>query len=137
MIDNDHIQAALIAFLKSKSSVTSLLATAGEVREDQYQGTQYAFPAVRVQLGTQTPISGNGCPSIIHFSVLCYTEDASSQKADELAGAVNNELYNHSFNRNNVRFGMVVSEGLVAAVRQDFRTWRSEAKFKALVQIQV
>ena len=135
MLANDDIQAALVAYLKAKTAVTSLLVTSAGVKESQWQGTQFDYPAVRLDLGVQTPVGGGSgsCPARLTISIRCYSQNASSQEADNLAGAVNSVLHGKQFSNSGIRF-VVYSTGLVSAVRQDERTWRSEANFWMIVQ---
>ena len=56
MIGNHILQASLIADLKAASAITTLLASSGEVRELQYQGADFAYPALRVHIDDNRPI---------------------------------------------------------------------------------
>jgi len=55
MLRNDQIQAAIIAKLKANNTIVALLDSSAEIKEDQYQGTEYNYPAVRVQLNSNEP----------------------------------------------------------------------------------
>ena len=132
MLDNDDIQAGLVAYLKAQTAITDLLSASADIKEDQWQGTTFVYPAVRVDLGPQLP-RGDCNASEITFSILCFDENASSQSTDELAGTVNNELHKKAFTNNSVRFS-IYSQGLIPAIRMDDRTWRSEATFRATVE---
>ncbi len=104
MIDNDDIQAGLVAYLKAQTTtVVALINSSGEIKEDQWQGTTFVYPAVRVDLGLQLP-KANCDAADVTFSILCYSEDASSQEADELAGTVNNDLHRKAFTQSGVRY---------------------------------
>lgn len=133
MLDNDDIQAGLVAYLKDQTTTTVvLLDSSGDIKEDQWQGTIFVYPAIRVDLGSQLP-RGDCNSSEITFSILCFDENASSQSTDELAGTVNNDLHNKAFTKSSVRFS-IFSQGLIPAIRMDDRTWRSEATFRATVE---
>jgi hypothetical protein len=132
MLDNDDIQAGLVAYLKAQATVTALLSDSADIKEDQWQGTTFVYPAVRVDLGIQLPIANCDASDII-FSILCYSEDASSKEADELAGTVNNVLHRKAFTNSSVRYS-IYSRGLIPAIRMDERTWRSEATFRATIE---
>ena len=46
---NNEVQAAIIARLKAQTTVTAeVLAT--EIREDQWQGTEFSYPNIRVKM---------------------------------------------------------------------------------------
>jgi len=136
MISNDLIQAALITRLKAAATVTSLLSSAGSVKESQWQGTTFSYPAVRLSLGVQVPAQGYECDSaMIPFTVICKDENASSKKADALAGAVANALHGKRWCDiiQGVRFTTARVVGLASATREDERTWRAEVNFQAII----
>ncbi len=95
MISSDLIQAAIISKLKDDTTLVDFLtarASADEIRESQWQGAAFTYPAVRVDLGTQVPIGDGTCvpfQSEVSFSVLSFSEQDSSQQADVLAGLFN------------------------------------------------
>ena len=132
MLSNDDIQAGLIAYLKADTTIVALLAAGTSIKEDQWQGTTFVYPAVRVDLGIQLP-RANCDGAETTFSILCYSEDASSQEADELAGTVNDQLHRKAFTKSSIRYS-IYSQGLIPAIREDDRTWRSEATFHATVE---
>ena len=132
MLDNNDIQAGLIAYLKANTTVVALLASGTSIKEDQWQGTTFVYPAVRVDLGMQLP-RGNFDGAEATFSVICYSEDASSQEADRLAGTINDQLHRKAFTSSGVRYS-IYSRGLIPAIREDERTWRSEATFHATIE---
>jgi len=132
MLDNDDIQTGLVAYLKAQTTVVALLASGTSIKEDQWQGTTFVYPAVRVDLGPQLP-KANCNASDVTFSILCYSEDPSSREGDELAGTVNNTLHIKAFTNRSVRFS-IYSQVLIPAIREDDRTWRSEATFHATVE---
>ncbi len=133
MLNNNDVQAGLVAYLQAQTTTTvALLNSTAEIKEDQWQGTTFVYPAVRVDLGPQLP-KGNCGGGEVDFSILCYSEDASSNEADELAGIVNNDLHTKAFTQSSVRYS-IYSRGLIPAIREDDRTWRSEATFHATVE---
>jgi hypothetical protein len=134
MLPNNEIQAALIWRLKNAASVTAVVPEV-EIREDQWQGTEFTYPNVRVALGVQSPIGDVNCQiSIIPVSVMIFTEDTSSMNCDKITSVVNDLLHGSKFSHGNVRFASILSRGLVGAIRQDERTWRGESLFQAIVE---
>ena len=134
MISNNTVQAGIITYLKSKAALTVLLANtyAVEVRENQWQGDEFAYPAVRVDLGTQVP-DADCEDATLSVGILCFSESNSSKEADTIAGVVNTLLHRKQFTSGTVRY-LFYSDGLVPAVRQDKQTWRSEALFRCTIQ---
>lgn len=140
MISNEIVQAAITAYLKADANVIAALGgSADEIREAQWQGTTFNYPAVRVQLQTQIPEGELLCDiGRIPIAILCYSESNSSMQADQIAGIINTALNGKTFTQitslGSVRFAMFRSQGLISAVREDIRTWRSEATFDVLVE---
>jgi hypothetical protein len=131
VLRNDQIQAAIVSYLKGKSDVTSLLANgAEEIREDQWQGREFKYPNVRVRLIENEPEEPNCDLHRVIFSCLVFSEDASSQQADTIAGIINNTLHGKSFSSNSISFSTRTTS-LVPAIRSDERTWRAETILEA------
>lgn len=133
MIANPVIQADILADLKAYTTMVVLLAS-GEVREDQYQGTVFHYPAIRVAVLNQTPIVGpEQCDlATLAFSVRCYAEEASSKMAETLAGLANDRFHRRNFHGTGW-VSWLRSAGLIGALRVDERLWRSEALFAGTV----
>ncbi len=136
MIRNDQVQAAIIARLKSNSTITSLVVSGtsasdeiyrSDIREDNWEATNFGYPNIRVRLLPSSPLGDIDC-SLIKFSVslMAFSEQASSMEADKIAGIINNELHGKTFISNNIEISCR-SASLIPAVRTDVRTWRSEA----------
>lgn len=131
MISNDLIQAALIAKLKADTALVAWLtaeSAANEIREIQWQGAQFVYPAVRAGAGSQLP-GGNGpCYTTTGqtpFSVLAFAEDDSSQNADILAGLVEDALLGKKLTGTGFSSGPILSDGLVHATRTGERVWQA------------
>ena|SRR5574342_339251 len=135
MIRNDQVQAALISRLKANNTITSLIVSGTaqdetwhtDIREDQWEGTVFGYPNIRVRLLPSSPLGDKDCP-IIKFSVsfLVFSEEQSSMEADQIAGIITNEFHGKTFLANNIEISLRLAS-LIPAVRSDTRTWRSEA----------
>lgn len=132
MLTNKEIQAALIAYLKGQSTITSEVTHTVEsksivdIREDQWQGRDFAYPNIRVKLISNTPLWSGECNSYrIYFGIQVFTEDDSSLNADRIAGIINSILHSRSFSTSGIAFSLRTTN-LVPAIRSDIQTWRSE-----------
>lgn len=134
MIANQVIQADLVTWLKAQVALTSLLYDATEVREDQYQGTVFHYPCVRVALGTQIPIViSEKCDlARLTFSIRAYAEGGSSKAVDTIAGVANTLVHLKQF-RGTGWYTWFRSAGLDSATRTGEKTWRSEASFMGVI----
>ena len=130
MIPNDEIQEALVDYAKSKSTILAKLTDTDEIREDQWAGREFSYPAVRVRMMSNTP---DECKQEIEFSLQAYSENSSSQQADDICGTINDEFHDKSFTQNGIKFTGVICSNLAPAIRQDKRTWRAESFFRATV----
>ncbi len=133
MISNDLIQAAIISKLKADSALIEWLTERGsskEIRENQWQGRSFSYPAVRVDLGTQTEQGNPPCYSTMPFSIYSYTEDDSSQLCDVLAGLVNAALLRKRFSGTGFSSGIVIADGLTSAARSSERVWRAAGLYR-------
>ncbi len=130
MVSNDLIQTALITRLKANAALVARI-TAAEVRENQWQGTNFDYPCVRVSVTLQTPLmEWEQCSwSRVTFSVFSMSELDSSKEADEIAGLVNAALHKVSFAGTGFKFLKIRSMGLASATRMSERIWRAEASF--------
>lgn len=136
MISNNSIQAALITYLKANSSLLAKLSSSADIKESQWQGTDFIYPAVRIDLGTQVPEGNPLCNySSLPITVQVFTEDASSLNCDTIAGIIGNILHGVNFHDtpNKVTFVRLTVIGLVGAIRRDNLTWYSEVSARALI----
>lgn len=131
MISPNDIQAGLLSRLQADTTLVALLAGTTSIKADQWQGTTFVYPAIRINLGMISPI-GECVSGTLTFGIECYSEDASEKEANTLAYTVNNALHTKSFSSGSVRFSLY-SRGVVPAIRSDERTWRSEALFRATI----
>lgn len=128
MIDNDQLQAALVAKLKANSALTTWLgqrSTAGEIREGQFQGREFQYPAVRVEIGTQTEEGNPPCYSTLAFTVYSYSEKNSSQEANQLAGLVSDALLRKNVSGSGWHSQLIIADSQVAARRTRERVWQA------------
>lgn len=128
MIRNDLIQAGLITKLKANTALTSFLTTAGapdDIREAWFQGREFLYPNVRVELGTQTEEGNPPCFSGLPFTIYCHSENDSSQEANELAGLVNVALIRKVFTGTGFRSGIIQTSGSIAAIRASEQIWQA------------
>ena len=134
MIAPHVIQADLIADIKSQTTITDLLASANEVREDEYQGTIYNYPTLRLAIVGQTVLLGpEPCDlTNIQFMVRAYTEHSSSKTNSVLLGVIN-DVYHRKIFAAGTWVCWMQSGGLINPARQGPKLWRGEAIFEGTV----
>lgn len=129
--NNYDVQAAMVAYLKTKTVITDEV-TAAEIREDQWQGTEFIYPNVRVRMISNQPLDTNCDAAEVMYSIQIYSQQDSSIEAERIAGIINSALHARSFESLGVRFSTRTTNQ-VPAYRQDTRTWRSEILMRATV----
>lgn len=134
MISPELIQAGIIAKLKADSALTTFLTdrSAGdEIRENQWQGRQFVYPAIRVDLLTQTEPGNPPCYSQTAFNVFAFTEGDSSKDCGILTGLVDTALIRKKFDGTGYNSGIVSSLGTVPPIRTAERTWQALGQYQA------
>ncbi len=141
MISDEVIQAAIIAKLRTLTTLTDLLGDkVSGVKEFQWQGDTFSYPALRLDLESNDwsfDDYGRCTAQDVEFSLYFYSEERSSKQCSQLKGTAINLLVGKGFTQNGLRFGEVriTQGGNVPAIREDEVTWRSQAKLSTRVTI--
>lgn len=128
------VQVAIVAKLKADIDLVAWLtarSVSDEIREAQWQGTDFSYPAVRVDLGVQVP-KGDHCytkNARISFIILSYAEGPSSKACNELAALVNSSLLGKSIVGTGFHSGLIQSDGLQPATFVVENIWRATEAF--------
>jgi len=136
MISNDLIQAALITALKADTTLVNWLTArdaANEIRENEWQGAAFTYPAVRIDIGLQLPITNGVChvsQSELTFSIISLSEKDSSQQATILAGLVNAALFAKRISGTGFASLLIDSDGMPGANRTIERIWQVISPYK-------
>lgn len=145
MIDNAVIQADFITSLKGNATlVAALVRSDGEggaenIKESQWAGTDFIYPAVRVRINRQIPITNrqNCDHARLTFSIRVLTEGGSSKEADQIAGIVNNHFHGNAgggkFFRGTAWTTFLRGSGLGSAIRTGERVWMAEGFYEGVV----
>lgn len=95
MISHASFQEQVIDELQAFGALT-LLVPAVEIRELQWQGTEFAYPNIRVDVRTQTPEGGGQCRpkiSIESFVVVAFSEGDSSLECEQICFQIIEALF--------------------------------------------
>lgn len=129
MISINQVQSAIVSALKANAPLVAVVGD--EIRESQWQGTEFAYPAVRIDLeNLRSTGRGGTCTttnSTVPFSVVAFSEDASSQQADQIIGLVVGALLDHQLTSVDFSSGFVRMSGVgqSSAKRATERVWRA------------
>lgn len=124
-----EVRAAIIAYLKSQSTVTSLLTTNGQIKELQWQGDEFIYPAVRVGVDLFPNVADN-CPDRVEITIDSYSEEKSSSQSIQLSDAIAAVFHKKPFDQNGLNFSSVVVTSILKPTRNMF-AWQSPVAFRA------
>lgn len=141
MITNNQIQETLVTRLKDNTrpeiaALHAALASDEEIRENQFQGTEFDYPAIRVSFTYLNPTENTPCRDDIfrsYFSVVSYSESTSSLEADNIAGLVAEALDEAILDVPAFKTGNISLGSVNAAIRIGTRLWRAETFFRASI----
>ena len=89
----DEVQIALIEHLKKDAALITLLGTPDQIKETEWQGAEFVFPAVRVE-NTVKPNVVYCSPDDVEITIFCLSEKKSSKQCSLVAAEVANYLHN-------------------------------------------
>jgi hypothetical protein len=89
----DEIQIALIERLKADTALVALLGTADQIKETEWQGAEFTYPAVRVE-NTVKPNVAYCPPDDVDITIFCLSEKKSSKQCSLIASAVSDIFHN-------------------------------------------
>lgn len=126
----EDTQAALISYLKS----LNLGVPSVEIRERQWQGVNFSYPAIRTRIETFRDDGTTGCSRFIATgNVMCFSEIETSLQANQIATSVFQSLNRRSFSHNLVKFVSFQCTQVGAQRVEETSTWVSEVKFQVMV----
>ena len=132
LIRSDQVREAIIDVIEANATIMALLDDVNEVRESDWKGMEFTYPNYRVRINSITPFED--CYQNLDASIYCFSEEKSSQEAEEMAGTVANELDDKSFTQDSIRFTNV-SVDIIPAIAQDELTWRAECQIRSLINL--
>jgi len=136
VIDNDLIQAAILAKAQTITALTSSLPSGtASIKEYNWRGVIFQYPCVRLDIESQVDLSETNvsCPAQIDFSFYIYSESQSSREANQIAGKVVTGFRGLSFSQNSIKFVKVRILENIPALVEDERTWRAQVRCQSIV----
>lgn len=120
-----EIKSAMIAYIKSLPTVVSLLNNdPSRIKEAEWQGTDFAYPGIRVGVDLRPSINGCG-PDTADWTIEAFSEQKSSLEADTITGTLAVLLHKKPFISNQIKFSTVVVKEVVRADASIYG-WRSQ-----------
>lgn len=131
MADMETAKAAWVAYLKSKTALVTLLNSSLQIKEQQWQGDEFLYPAVRVSINYFPSIEGCG-PDDIDVAIDVFSEQKSSKEVAHIASVLQSILHKHPFTQNGLKFFMVNVQKIDNPVRDIF-AWKVTVPIKGQV----
>jgi hypothetical protein len=129
MVSTNDVQTAVIGLLTGTYAVTELVHE--EVREDEWQGTDFVYPALRVQITNLMPEEDGTCretKTFAQFTIQCYSEADSSKQCGTLANTVVSAIFGQVLTRPYMRSLRINVMRVVPPYRTAPRIWRSDVQ---------
>jgi len=106
---DETFKASWIASLKSKPSITSLLLIPGSdsVKEEQWQGTSFQYPAVRVAVDFMPSINRCG-PDDGDITIEVFSAEKTSKQSAHIASVIYQLYHGHPFTSAGIMFNTVI-----------------------------
>lgn len=132
-VTEETIQAAFIAHLKSLPELTSQLTgvSGTEIREYQWQGADFVYPALRVYVDVFPSVNGCGTDRAM-VCIEAFSEQKSSKEAKHLSGILVDKLHKRRFIAEGLNFAMVRVVNTDKAERTIF-AWMCKVNLEVLV----
>lgn len=127
------IQAAFISHLKAQPSLTSQMTgvSGTEIREYQWQGADFVYPAVRIYVDVYPSLNGCGVDNAT-VCIEVYSEQKSSMEAKSIASTLVDLLHKTRFKANGLDFPMVRVKSTDRADRSIY-AWVCRVNLEVLV----
>jgi len=95
MISHISFQEQVLLRLQGFADLLALVA-ADQMKEAQYQATEFTYPGIRIDVRSQIPEGSGQCRptiSIENFAVLAYSEDDSSLECEQICFEIVEALF--------------------------------------------
>lgn len=126
----NSVQASWIAHMRSQTEITSLLTTGTHIKEEQWQGTTFIYPAVRFSVDFFPGI--NGCLDLAEVEITVFSEQKSSDEASTIAAAIQQAYHRHPFEQGSTKFPVVIVEKVSKPMRSIY-AWESRVRIRTRV----
>jgi len=131
MADQETTQEAWIAYLKSQTTLVALLNSSLQIKQLQWQGDEFLYPAVRVAVDYFPSVNGCG-PDDIDVFIDVFSEQKSAKEALHISAVLQGLLQKKAFTQNGIKFPLVWVKEIKKPFRDVF-AWKSQLIIKGLV----
>lgn len=132
VVSNNELAAGIRSKIIGISAIMDELASENEVREHQYAGKSYGYPAIRIDVQRQSPGVVNTEKCVVNqafWVIRVYDENDSSLDCDRIAGIVANQLDRSNIDATNFQITVIYLNSLIGAVRVTEKLWMAQLVF--------
>ena len=135
MISPEDLQSALLALLKANANLVT--AVGAEIREENWQGTNFVYPCVRLKTLMQYARGNGTCrldESTLSFQAHVYSEQDSSYECSTIIGLVYVAVAGKRLHTPTVFRSLEINpRGVLSPYREPTRIWSANAFFDTVV----
>lgn len=106
-----------IANLKTQTSITSIVGD--EIRECEYQATDWVYPCIRLDVDFKPSINGCG-PDDAYVTIYAYSAEKSSKQSAHIASLIEDLYHKVNFKQNGHMYSVVVVTDVSKSMRSIF-----------------
>ncbi len=134
MTSDEFLQADIITKLKSISTVVALLpeGTKG-IKELQWQGDDFQYPAVRLDIedsGYEYDEQEQCGLYFVEFSVYSFSEERTSKQCSQIKGLLESYLTGRGWTGTYAKYNRLRLVENIPAIRESERLWRSQLRYR-------
>ena len=119
---DETFKTAWIESLKGQASLVALVGN--EIREIEYQATDWIYPNIRVAVEFIPSINRCG-PDDANITIECYSAEKSSKQSAHIASVVQQLYHGHPFTSMGIMFNTVIVRKVHKPVRSIF-AWMTQ-----------
>lgn len=116
-LNKETCKAAWIANLKTRTDLVAIVGD--EIREIDYQASDWVYPCIRVDVDFRPSINGCG-PDDATVFIVCYTDEKSSKQSTHLASLIEDAYHKIRFSQNGFMFSTVIVRSVGKSTRSIF-----------------
>lgn len=122
------VQKAIIDILKANAALVAVLANANQIKEAEWRGKTFSYPAVRVDLLEMVPGASDNCADCwreVRAAIIVLSKDASSIECLTVLDRIEDALERQRLSDTGLTSHEIKIERIVPSDREE-NIWRGE-----------
>lgn len=126
-LTNETTKSTWISNLKTQPQLTSIVGD--EIREVLFQGTDWAYPCIRVDVDFKPSINRCGVDDA-YLDIICYSDEKSSKQSVHLASLVQTLYHGKNFTQDGHMFSTIIVTDVSKPMRSIY-AWETTVSIHA------